>query len=368
MSTATTLERNAAQNSRLAVVDCDIHPTMRAGELLKYLEPRWAEHFKVHGGFIRQGLSKILAHPRMQPATSRVDSWPPEGGPPGSSLSFMQQQHLDGNGIEYGMLQPLGPSGTQRNLDFGAALATAFNDWQVDAWTSQEKRLKAGIVIPYEWPEAAVAEIHRRAKDNSFAQIMMPPRTTLPAGHRHYWPIYQAAVEYDLPIGMHVGGNNGMPQTGGGWPSFYIEDHHTNVQNMQALVGSYVLEGVFERFPTLKVVLIEGGFGWVPSLAWRLDKVWERLRSEVPHVKRPPSEYMRTNLWYTSQPIEETERPEDFIHLLNWMGWDRLLFSTDYPHWDFDDPHVVFQKFHMTQAQRAQLLRDNARAVYSRLD
>jgi hypothetical protein len=87
------------------------------------------------------------------------------------------------------------------------------------------------------------------------------------------------------------------------------------------------------------------------------------MRDEVPHLKRPPSEYIREHIWYTTQPIEEPEKPEDLIHLFDWIGWDRLLFSTDYPHWDFDDPHTVF-KVKLSEAQKQQLFYGNAAKLY----
>ena len=117
---------------------------------------------------------------------------------------------------------------------------------------------------------------------------------------------------------------------------------------IEAVVTSLVMEGVFERFPKLRVVLVEAGFVWVPSLCWRLDRLWERMRDEVPHLTRPPSEYIRQNIWYTTQPIEEPANPEHLKETIDWIGWDRLLFSTDYPHWDYDDPNHAF-KFKMTR-------------------
>jgi predicted TIM-barrel fold metal-dependent hydrolase len=102
-----------------------------------------------------------------------------------------------------------------------------------------------------------------------------------------------------------------------------------------------IFEGVFERFPKLKVVAVEGGFTFAPSLAWRTDKHWSRLRVEVPHVRRPPSEYLREKVWFTTQPMEETRKQAHLRDIIDWLGWDRLMFSSEYPHWDFDDPRYA---------------------------
>ncbi len=67
------------------------------------------------------------------------------------------------------------------------------------------------------------------------------------------------------------------------------------------------------------------------------------MRDEVPHLKRPPSEYIREQMWFTTQPMDEPERPEDLRAILDWIGWDRLLFATDYPHWDMDNPELRLQ-------------------------
>jgi predicted TIM-barrel fold metal-dependent hydrolase len=86
------------------------------------------------------------------------------------------------------------------------------------------------------------------------------------------------------------------------------------------------------------------------------------MRDEVPHVKRPPSEYVREHFWFTTQPMEEPPNRADLKELINWVGWDRLLFATDYPHWDFDDPNYAF-KFKMTDAEKEQIFRGNAKKV-----
>ena len=167
----------------------------------------------------------------------------------------------------------------------------------------------------------------------------------------------------DSPIALHLGGTSGHPSTGGGWPSFYHEEHPSYPQSKEALVTSLVIEGVFEHIPNLRVALVEGGFAWLPSLTWRLDKHYKRLRDEVPHLKRLPSEYIRDNIWVTTQPIEEPERPEDLLATCEWIGWDRIMFSTDYPHWDQDDPRYAF-KAPLTEQQKRMVFRENALAFY----
>jgi predicted TIM-barrel fold metal-dependent hydrolase len=108
-------------------------------------------------------------------------------------------------------------------------------------------------------------------------------------------------------------------------------------------VISLVAEGVFEAFPTLKVVSVENGFGWIPSLTWRLDSAWSLLKDEIPHLKRLPSEYVREHVYLTTQPVEEPHRPEYFLQMLEHYGdmVTHILFASDYPHWDSDNPDMA---------------------------
>jgi len=357
--------RSGTASSRLTIVDCDIHPAFRTpADLHPFLPARWRDHMTTFGEHLRQGLSGQLAYPRMTAAGMRVDAFPGEG-PPGCDLDLMRRQHLDANGVEYGMLMQLSRGGMEeRNLEFAAALSRAVNDWQLETWVKKEPRLRAGIVVPQEDSAFAATEIEHRAADPAFVQVIISPRASDPLGHRRYWPIYDAAERCNRPIALHVQGfSGGHASTGSGWPTYYMQEHYAATSGMQNTVTSMVFEGVFERFPKLKVVLIEGGFAWAPALGWRMDKHWERMRSETPHLKRPPSEYVREHFWFTTQPIEEPEDPQHLADIMTWIGWDRLMFSTDYPHWDFDHPQNVF-KFELTPAQKAMVFRGNAKALY----
>ena len=351
--------------SKLAIADCDIHPSPKSvkKDIYPFLEKRWRDHIDTYGMLPRQGFQHGNPYPKGQPNAMRRDAYVPGGFLPGSDLDFLRSHHLDSHNIQLGILNPLRSGQGLQNPDLAAALCRAVNDWEVVEWLDKEPRLKGSIVIPYEDALASVAEIDRRIDDPNFVQILMLSRTADPTGQRRYWPIYEAAQRAKRPIAVHAFGFGGYPITGGGWPSYYIEDMTGHAQSSQAVLSSLVIEGVFERFPGLKVVLVEGGFAWLPSLSWRLDKTWKHLKDETPHLRRLPSEYIRDHVWLTTQPMEEPEPREYLLDTIEWIGWDRLLFATDYPHWDFDDPSFSLP-LRLTRDQQQRLFMNNARDFY----
>ena len=94
-----------------------------------------------------------------------------------------------------------------------------------------------------------------------------------------------------------------------------------------------------------------------------MDAQFDKLHTEVPYLKRKPSEYLKSHFWFTTQPIDEPERPQDLLQIFEWIGHDRMMFSSDYPHWDFDDPNVVIPQA-LGQASRDAIFSGNARAFY----
>ena len=146
---------------------------------------------------------------------------------PASDLDFLREQLLDYWQIDIGILNTLYATGEQSNCAYGAAIAPAINEWIVRDWLEPEPRLRASIVVPYEDGHDAAAEIRSWAHDPRFIQIALVARTQEPLGRRKYWPMYEAAVEHDLPLGIHFGGALGLAITGAGYPSFYFEDYLT---------------------------------------------------------------------------------------------------------------------------------------------
>src|SRR5207248_50761 len=127
---------------------------------------------------------------------------------------------------------------------------------------------------------------------------------------------------------------------------------------------SLICQGVFEKFPTLRVVLMEGGVAWLPALLWRLEADYKALRMEVPWVKRLPSEYVRERVRFTTQPLDQPPQPRQLTQLLEMVdGRHLLMFASDYPHWDFDDP----TQLPLPGAWKRAVYEENARAFYTRL-
>ena len=362
--TAERPETSPEVEQRLGVIDTDIHPYMKTPkDLDPYLSARWRQYLTEYDKFVCGPYATRGTYPRFSPNTCRRDAWPPGGGLPGSDVDFIREQHLDASNIAVGVLEPLLNANIARNHDAAAAFCTAMNEWQKQAFYVPEPRLRASILVPQDDADAAVKEIHARAGDPAFVQIQLGSKTSEPLGRRRYWPIFAAAQEANLSIGLHIGGTQNSAPSPSGWPQFYMEDHHMLVHSMQNQAASLVLEGVFEQFPNLKVVMIEGGFAWWPNLAWRLDAHWRKMRDEVP-LRRPPSDYMRSNLWIATQPVEEPENPEDLRQVFEWIGWDRIVYSSDYPHWDYDDPKTAW-RIRLSETEERMLLRDNAMNVYN---
>ena len=194
----------ATNASKLMTADGDIHPGRNGPkDMAPFLAQRWQDHLATYGSRLRQAYQKGPAYPKSQPYASRRDSYPPEGGRPGSSLDFMRKQLLDPNNCVLGILNATGDNGQAfQNREFGAAMCHAMNEWLIAEWTSKEPRLKASLVVPFEDTQAAVAEIERYAGNPNFVQVLMLNRTAEPPGQKRYWPIYEAAARAKLPIGI----------------------------------------------------------------------------------------------------------------------------------------------------------------------
>ena len=343
------------------VIDCDLHNEVSSVEILKpYLADYWCAYIdeSAFRGPDANDYPKGAAI-SVQPKLRSL-----HGSPGKPNLSQLQKEVLDPLQVDYGLLNCAYRVQSVHDQDLALALSSAVNNWQVFNWLDPEPRLRASIVIPSQNPVLAAREIDRWGRDARFVQVVMPVRSLSPYGNRVYDPIYEAAVRYDLVVGIQYGGSPGHPPTPSGWLSTYLEEYAAMAQVFQSQVISLIMEGVFDRFPSLRVALIEGGFTWMPSLMWRLDKEWRGLRRDISWVKRPPSEYIREHIRLSLQPVDSPMESNQLTQIVGQLDSDEILmFSTDYPHWHFDQLESAFP-VEIPESLSLKILGENAYTFY----
>lgn len=323
------------------MIDCDVHQNFTS---IKEFFPYLSEYYQ--DLITRAGYAGLTfpSYPWFHPeGFTRRDAVPPDGGPPGSNYEMMRQQLLDGYNIDYAILtgEEILTVSAMPSPHVAAALCSAYNDWLIQNWLSRDRRLKGSLAVPVQDPERAAAEIRRVGGHQDIVQVLLPSGARVGYGHPQYHPIFEAASELGLVIGIHVGadgcGTMGAP-TATGWPTYYMEYHTMLCTSHMSHVTSLICHGVFEKFPQLRVALIEGSVCWLPGLLWRMDNNYKALRMEVPWLKKLPSEYAREHLRLTTQPLEQPSNRKHLRDMIEIIGTEMLMFATDYPHWDFDNP------------------------------
>jgi hypothetical protein len=123
---------------------------------------------------------------------------------------------------------------------------------------------------------------------------------------------------------------------------------------------------VFQKFPTLKVVLIESGFTCLPKFMWRANKTWRGVRVEVPWVEREPASIIRDHVRVTMQPFDGPLDPTGVEDVIDQIGSDKMfLFASDYPHWQFDGDDAIPP--HLPQSIVSRMCVDNPLETFPRL-
>lgn len=352
------LEATKAVASLAGAIDCDVHPpSPRRDDLLPYLDEYWSEI-----SISREvDVLELMSFPERTKPYMRPD-WKSTGDP----LEAMQKNLLDPLDLRHAILNVV--SGAHAIFDpyLSAAICRATNDWLADKWLDRDPRLRASMLVPFQNAEAAVEEIERRADDKRFVQVLTVVGGELPAGRRIYWPIYEAAARHGLPLGIHAGGTYRNAPSHSGFHSFLIEDHIAHTQGFATQMASLIAEGVFVKYPQLKVVAIESGVTWVPPLMWRMTKDWRGSRIEVPWIKEQPADIIRKHLRVTTQPMDIPDEPDEMEKALaHLLSDEMLLFSTDYPHWHFEGLEALPAGF--PEALLEKVLRTNALSTYPRL-
>lgn len=334
------------------IIDADVHNMLKDGnDLLEYLPRVWHEQWKAASQIVPMIYQTSVSF-------LHEDAIPEDGGLPGSDPHFMLKHHLQAFGIDYAILTGQGFElvSLHPDPDYGNAIASAYNDYLIENWLKVSPKYKGSIIINVNDPEAAVKEIDRMGSHPDMVQVLIASGSRLLYGQRFYHPIYEAAERNGLPVAIHPGSEGrgiAYPPTPAGFPTRYLEWHNALPINIMAQTNSLVCEGVFERFPGLKFVMIEGGVAWLPHLMWRMDKNYKALRDSVPWLKKLPSEYIKEHIRLTTQPIEEPEDREQLTQIFKMINAEKtLMYSSDYPHWDYDPPKKMLPPMPREMKQR----------------
>jgi predicted TIM-barrel fold metal-dependent hydrolase len=281
----------------------------------------------------------------------------------------VQIEAMDAEGLDVAVLYPSRGlmALTKQNMEprFAAALARAYNNWLYDFSQAYPGRLYGSAMISPFDIGSAIEEATRCAKELGFVSVFM--RANIVNGRNwdepYYEPLWSALEDLDLPMGWHEATTSASRQTADNFLSnFMMRRLYAQPMEQMLAVGPMCLGGVLARHPKLRMAFLEANCSWVPWLLWRMDEGWEREGDILaPDLKEPPSAYFRRQCWVSIEPDEEPAR-----YALDFLGNDKIVYSTDYPHGDSKYPLATEQllKLDITEEDKRKILWDNCASFY----
>ncbi len=360
------------------VLDSDLHVIEPVDLYERYLDPRYRDQaprpLEASHGYVRHWRVGEYVFPRPlgrgrvhAEARSRglLQAYAAAGFDAASQLRAMDVEGLD-VAVHFRTLPVVCVDAFEP--EFAIALCRAWNDWMADFCRLEPQRMKAAALLTLHDAALAAAELRRAVTDLGFvaAQMMPNPVNGVNLHDPRLDPLWAEAERLGVPICFHPAPNN------------YAQDHFINrflarpsstlslalnnpIELMSAVAGM-TAGGVLERFPRLRIAFLEGNCSWLPWLLWRLDEVWEMCRGgEDARLSAPPSEYFKR------QGFISVDADEDQVEwVIEKLGDDRLVFSTDYPHPDshFPEATELFLKLPIPEASKRKILWDNCARLY----
>jgi predicted TIM-barrel fold metal-dependent hydrolase len=349
------------------VIDVDAHYLEPIEELADYMDEPWRSRIK---GVSLDKIIPVALGDRMIGGRIRrddVDYGHSYGvSHRGNVLAAMKRLGVDASILVANRLATLGHISMR---DLTVVLAEGYIDYMLDRVADPDNGLYTMPVLPLQEPELAAAIVDRVGDYEGVVGVcLMTAGANPPLGDVRYTAIYEAAQAHGLPIVFHS--TPGLMLTERASPvdglQRLIESHSLSfaIENMTQLT-SVIFQGVPERFPKLRFVFQESGVFWVPMMMFRLDEYYLKRRSEAPLLKMLPSEYIMERFYFGTQPLE---RPRDTRHLQALFemvdGYNRFMYASDYPHFDYDDPIAILGLPFLTAEQKQRVLGDNALAVF----
>ncbi len=357
---------------QLFIVDVDSHHYENASyrDIVEYIEDPVLRHRAKSSMSRRSGATGIWNNGGYgsQDMAGRITRYhtrgiekTPSNEPRDVTLS---RRWMDAMGVDIAMLFPTPMLGLGAFPIFEIELqwARAYNRWLVEQILPHEPRLRTMLYLPFNNPEACYQMIQDFGDKPGVAGFMVT------AGHKQavhdnaFMKTYAALEERGLPLAFHGGYDweDGMFRT----MNRFISVHALGFvfYNMVHCIN-WIINGLPERFPKLNIIWMESGLAWIPFVMQRLDNEYAMRSNEAPSLKMKPSDYMR-KMYYTNQPMEADDLAALEVTFSMINAKTQLLFASDYPHWDFDSPSVVYDLPFLDDEAKRNILGENARRVF----
>jgi predicted TIM-barrel fold metal-dependent hydrolase len=271
---------------------------------------------------------------------------------------------MDSMGIKIQIVfpQPMLEMGLHPEADIATAMTFAYNRWFTRTILPRETRVKTLLSLPFHDPEACMKMIAEFGETPGVVGFMISSQRHEGVHKNGYMRVYRELEERGLPLAFHAGPSWGdsMTTTMNRFLSVHAMSFVTcNMTHMT----NWVINGLPERFPKLKLIWIESGLAWVPFMMQRLDHEYLMRQSDAPLLKRLPSEYI-AEMYFTSQPLEVT-MPHMLEATFKAVKADtQLMYSSDWPHWDFDVPAQIAGLPFLSEQAKRNILGETARKLF----
>jgi uncharacterized protein len=272
---------------------------------------------------------------------------------------------MDAMGIDYQVVfpTPMLVLGMHPQEDIEAAVGRAYNRWLIERILPEDERIKGLLYLPFNSPQAAMDIVRDFGGAKGVIGFTITCTRNRPVHHNQYMKLYAMIEETGKPLAFHSGFHWGDP-------SFlqlnrFISMHAISFVHYSLIhLTNWVINGLPERFPKLKLVWVESGLAWIPFIMQRLDHEFMMRACEAPMLKRLPSEYIR-EMYFTSQPLEKGNMKLLEATFDAMKAETQLLFASDWPHWDFDPPSSITTIPFLTEQAKRNILGLNAARVFN---
>jgi len=246
------------------------------------------------------------------------------------------------------------------DFEYKQACFDAYNLWIAEYCAVHPDRLLGVGQTAMRSVDSGIADL-QQIKRLGLRGVMMPGNPAVADyDDAMYDPFYQTAIDLGFPLSFHIL-TSGEDQARTRGPK--LNAFMRIIRGCQDIIGTFVLGGVFERHPRLKVVCVEADAGWAPHFMYRMDHAYARHRKWLTaNMARTPSEYFREHIYMTFQ--------DDWVAFRNvdQVNWRRLCWANDFPHsdstWPWSQQLLDEQTVQLTAEQTRAILCDNVADLY----